>query len=126
MVALNANLRTHFLRLVKRAGLDSWPRPFHNLRASRQTELEESFPSHVVCAWLGNSTVIARKHYLQVTADHFAKAVQNPVQQSAAQPRTDPRNEPPIRVFTAENRTDPHHAAKELGDTGLEPVTPSV
>src|ERR1700722_3759277 len=75
-----ANLRTQFTKIVERAGLDPWPKIFHNLRASRQTELEDLFPSHVVCAWIGNSPRIARKHYLQVTESHFEKAVQNPVQ----------------------------------------------
>jgi len=42
--------------------------------------LEERFPSHVVCAWLGNSVQVARKHYLQVTDEHFEQALQNPVQ----------------------------------------------
>jgi len=73
------NLRTQFARIIKRAGLKPWPRIFHNLRASRQTELDGEFPTHVVCAWIGNSPAIARKHYLQVTDDHFKKAVRNPV-----------------------------------------------
>ena len=55
----NCNLRTTFGKIVKRAGLEKWPRLFHNLRSSRQTELEERFPTHVVCAWLGNSEEIA-------------------------------------------------------------------
>jgi hypothetical protein len=50
------------------------------MRATRQTELEDKFPSHVVCAWLGNSKPIAMKHYLQVTDAHFQKATQNPTQ----------------------------------------------
>jgi hypothetical protein len=29
---------------------------------------------HVVCAWLGNSESVARKHYLQVTEEHFEAA----------------------------------------------------
>ncbi len=60
------------------------------MRASRETELAERFPSHVVCDWLGNSEDIARKHYYQTTDDHFARAVepttdakQNPTQQLA-------------------------------------------
>jgi len=36
----------------------------------------------------GNSQRIAAKHYLQVTNDHFSKAVRNPVQQPAVLPRT--------------------------------------
>jgi hypothetical protein len=82
------NLRTQLGRIVERAGLDLWPKLFQNLRSTRQNELEEDYPSHVVCYWIGNSEKVANKHYLQVTSDHFAralrKAVQNPVQHSAA------------------------------------------
>ena len=68
------NLGTTFKKIIKRAGLAVWPRPFHNLRSSRQTELQESYPTHVVCAWLGNGPDIAREHYLQVTDEHFKRA----------------------------------------------------
>ena len=71
----NANLRTRFEKIIKRAGVKTWPRLWHNLRASRQTELADVFPSHVVCAWIGNSEAVAREHYLQVTSDHFQRAI---------------------------------------------------
>jgi integrase len=70
----SCNLRTQFQRIIRRAGVDLWPKLFHNLRASRQTELEETYPGHVVCAWLGNTEDVAREHYLQVTEAHFARA----------------------------------------------------
>ena len=38
--------------------------------------------------WIGISQPIAAKHYLQVTDDHFSKAVRNPLQQPAVLPRT--------------------------------------
>ncbi|MGB8853740.1 MAG: hypothetical protein WCC69_09260 [Pirellulales bacterium] len=57
------SLRPQFIRLIKRAGLKPWPRPFHNLWASRETELMHKHPIHVVTAWLGNSPQIAMKHY---------------------------------------------------------------
>jgi len=83
----NANLRTRFEKIIKRAGLTPWPRLWQNLRSSRETELAEDFPLHVVVAWLGNSEAVATPHYLQVTDDHFAKAaqkaVQNPVQSAS-------------------------------------------
>jgi integrase len=79
----NANLRTQLLRIIRRAGLKPWPKLFANLRSTRETELAESFPIHVVCEWIGNSQAVAAKHYLQVTDEHFGKAVQNPVQQTA-------------------------------------------
>lgn len=71
----NCNLRTTFEKIVERAGLDKWPRLFHNLRSSRQTEWSDQFPSKVVCSWMGNSEEIANKHYNQVTEEHFARAV---------------------------------------------------
>ena len=70
----NCNLRTHFERLVKRAGLQPWPRLFHTLRAPRETELAKEYPLHVVTKWLGNTPRIAMIHYLQVTDSDFEKA----------------------------------------------------
>ena len=80
---IGSNLRTHMTRLVKRAGLEPWPRIFHNLRSSRQTELEEKFPSHVVCKWMGNSQQVARKHYLQTTEEHFERALEGGAESGA-------------------------------------------
>ena len=78
----NCNMRTQFERIVRRAGLEPWPRLFHNLRASRETELAREYPVHVVTAWLGNTPKIALKHYLMTTDADFAKAAgkaaQNP------------------------------------------------
>jgi site-specific recombinase XerD len=70
----NANLRTHLRRIIVKAGLTPWPKMFNNLRASRETELAEDFPMHVVTGWIGNSERVARKHYLQVTEEHFKRA----------------------------------------------------
>jgi len=70
----NCNLRTTFEKIIRRAGLAPWPRLFHNLRSSRETELCERFPMHVVTAWLGHTEEIARKHYCQVTDEHFRQA----------------------------------------------------
>ena len=76
MLAGNAdkNLGTRFRKIIQRAGVEVWPKPFQNCRASRQTELEQQFPTYVVCAWLGNMPTVAHKHYLTVTADHFSEA----------------------------------------------------
>jgi integrase len=70
----DADLRGKFGTIIDAASLKRWPKRFHNLRASRQTELVEQFPSHVVCQWLGNSPAIAARHYLQTTEAHFNKA----------------------------------------------------
>jgi integrase len=69
----NANLRTHLLRIIRRAGLSPWPKLFHNLRATCETELAAQYPVHVVCSWIGHAARIAAKHYLQVTDADFAR-----------------------------------------------------
>jgi len=99
------NLRTQFFRILRRAGVTPWERLFHNLRASRQTELADLFPLHVVTDWIGNSPDIADRHYLKTTEQHFLKAVepiactpavhyaQNTTQQAAETGRIDPQTQ---------------------------------
>lgn len=72
------NLRTQLQRIIKRAGAEPWPKLFQNLRASRATELAAEFPAHIGAAWLGHSTLIAQKHYWQVTDADFQKAASTP------------------------------------------------
>ena len=81
----SANLRTQLNRILSRAGLTAWPKLFQNLRSTRQTELLQSHPRHVVCEWLGNTEEVADDHYFQVTDDHYKKAVQKAVQQLHAE-----------------------------------------
>jgi integrase len=133
----NTNLRTQLMRIIERAGLTPWPKLFQNLRSTRQTELEDRFPSHVVCAWMGNSRPIAAKHYLQVTAEHFERAasgdgeaLQNAMQHRRAPECTagnDPEAQTEKQAVFAGVRDDAEsfNGGKmgELGDTGLEPVT---
>lgn len=74
------NLRTQLQRIIAKAGLTEWPKLFQNLRSTCETELAETFSLHVVTAWLGKSQLVAAKHYLQVTDEHFATATQNPTE----------------------------------------------
>jgi integrase len=98
----SANLRTTLERIMDRAGVSRWPRLFQNMRASRETELTQEHPLHVVTAWIGNSAPIAARHYLQVTDGDFDRAnqrgtdsgtvaAQNAAQQAAARSRTVPQ-----------------------------------
>ena len=70
----DTNLRTQFGRILDAAGVNAWPRLFHNLRSTRRTELQERFPDHVLNEWLGHSSKVAAKHYLQVTEQHWSEA----------------------------------------------------
>jgi integrase len=71
----SANLATTMQRIIWDAGFKPWDKLFINLRSTRETELVEQHPEHVVCKWLGNSKIIARRHYLQVRDEHFARAL---------------------------------------------------
>ncbi len=69
------NLRTTFEKLIRRASLEPWAKPFHNLRSSRETELLDEFPLHVVAKWMGHDAKVSLKHYPQITESHFSKAI---------------------------------------------------
>lgn len=71
----DANTRTAMLKLVKRAGLTPWPRLFHTLRASCETDLLDTLPMSAVTEWLGHSAAIALKHYARVPEHVFKRAV---------------------------------------------------
>ncbi len=71
----SANLRTTLHRICKRAGVEVWERGFQNMRASRETELTQDHPLHVVTSWIGNSAPIAARHYLTVTDGDFDRAI---------------------------------------------------
>lgn len=69
------NLRTQFLRIIRKAGVQPWGRLFHNLRASLETELAQDHPVHVIAQWLGNTPKIAAAHYLQARDSDFERAL---------------------------------------------------
>jgi integrase len=125
----DVNLRTPLLRIIDRAGLQSWPKLFQNLRTTRETELAEDFPMHVVCAWMGNSKSIAAKHYLQVTNDHFRQATeqvaQNPAQSASVRSVSSgqPRQETPhLSAFSDPDKAGQLLTVHKVEEEGLEPV----
>ncbi len=90
-------------RIVRKANVDPWPRVFHPLRASLESDLAQYFPLAAAAKWLGNTPSVAMKHYVDPTDPAFeqavgwtpggAVAVQNPVQSGAdasGQDRTHP------------------------------------
>ncbi len=81
------NLRTTFEKIVTRAKVEPWGKPFQNLRSSRETELAQTLPVHVVTAWMGNTPKVAMEHYLQVRDEDFdeaAKTTRIPTQHTSA------------------------------------------
>jgi integrase len=107
----NANLRTQLLKRLKRAGISPWGRLFHSMRASRQTELERSFPLHVVCHWLGNSPKVANRSYLLTTESDFERAVQGGTDSGTVDPKNGTKS------GTVRNRTEPQEEEENLKKT---------
>jgi integrase len=124
------NFRTRLNRIIRRAGLEPWPKLFQNLRSTRQTELAEEFPAYVVCEWLGNSQAIAREHSLQVTDEHFRKAAQkptqNPTQQAAVSIRPVSHALEAIEENSGQSAISRAFPMAIVGDEGLEPPTLTV
>ena len=131
------NLRTTFERIIERAGLTKWPKLFQNLRASRATELAAEHPAHVAAAWLGHSTLVAQKHYWQVTDDDFERAIQpsderahfraqNGADGSRNGSKTDRSLEEDTSVFPEVSTQLVYLPNCQVGDIGLEPMTPSL
>ena len=136
-----SNLRTQAHRIIERAGHEPWPKLFVNLRSTRRTELQESFPSHVVNAWLGHSEKVAERHYLQVTDEHWGRAVESgtPTRSPITARRgpsatcTDTKKARENRAFDASGCTRQtevvppqglEQASKTLGKVGLSVLVP--
>jgi len=131
----NANLRTQLLRIIQKAGVSPWPKLFHNLRASRATELVAAYPTHVAAAWLGHSALIAQKHYWQVTEADFEKAatvktssnappaLHKAVQSGAAEARTELSAEHMPAEIAAENASLQLSASQSVPRRGVEPLS---
>jgi len=71
---VGCNLRQGFFRILQRAGIEPWPRLFHSLRASLESDLAQSFPLATVAKWLGNTPSIALQHYVDPTDVAFQRA----------------------------------------------------
>jgi hypothetical protein len=115
----NANLRQHLGRTIRRAGVQPWPKLFINCRASREPELAEKSPMHVVCAWIGNSERVAQKHYLQVTNDHFKRAVEGGAESGALEAQNQARQaSAPFRCDSQKTQESPEKTGETCNFAG--------
>jgi integrase len=97
----NANLRTTLEKVIRRAGVDPWPRLWHSLRASCESDLAQSFPLTTVTKWLGNTPSVALRHDVDPTEGVFERAATWVPQSGAAGSRRelqgDEREQPKCR-----------------------------
>jgi integrase len=72
---VNCNFRQGLLRILRRAGVEPWPRLWHSLRASCESDLATHFTLSTVVKWLGNTPAVALRHYVDPTEEVYAKAL---------------------------------------------------
>jgi integrase len=125
------NLRSQFQKILRRAGVTEWPRLFHAMRATRQTELARVLPIDHVCRILGNSPLIASRHYLSMSADDYEQArlalTQILTQQVQEPAGIDAHFDALGRPGNAKNPGKTEVFARSgMDDTGLEPVTSTM
>ena len=70
------NLRTKFAKIAQRTVVEPWPRLWHSLRASCESDLAQSFPLATVTKWLGNTPSVALRHYVDPTEAAFDRALE--------------------------------------------------
>ena len=68
------NPRTTYEKIIKRAGVERYPRLFQNLRASAASDIANKYGSPAESAWVGHTEKIATAHYIKVTPDIVARA----------------------------------------------------
>ncbi len=140
-----SNLNPHLRRIVERAGVKPWPRTWHNMRASRQTELAAEYPLATACSWVGNRKAIAAGHYLQTTDADWQRAVVGVGAKTGAESGALAAQNPAHRT-TPSNAAEGHDQLKcldsrgvamfggtqrcslnnnRMGRAGLEPATPA-
>ena len=136
-----ANLRTTLTKIIRRAGAEPWPRVWHSLRASCESDLAASFPLALVTKWLGNTPSVALRHYIDPTETAYVSAAtwvhgggakggapraQNPAQQAAAGNGAEslPSPEPPDEegVSATPCESVPDCASDQRGWMGIEPT----
>ncbi|MFM7519632.1 MAG: tyrosine-type recombinase/integrase [Planctomycetota bacterium] len=109
------------LRAVERAGVPAWPKLLVNMRASRETELMQCHPEHVVHAWIGNSKEVAADHYLMLTDDDFARAAVYPAHYPAQSASGGGLLEPSPETRTAVSPAFARDTAVSVPPRGVEP-----
>lgn len=62
------------LSIIRKAGVQRYPKPFHSLRASCESDWLTRFPVMDVCRWLGHDPSVAMRHYQETTPETWARA----------------------------------------------------
>lgn len=73
---VGSRLRNRVNRAQDALGIDRWPRVFHSVRATRQTQLKELVGEKVACEWIGNTPYVFQRNYELIADEIFTRAVE--------------------------------------------------
>ncbi len=120
---VNANFHSVALKIVRKAGLELWPRPWPNLRASCESDPASTFPLAVVTKWLGDTSSVALRDYVDPTDEAFERAMSQTrgAAKSAAQCALPALQETlhTVQAYSGRSRTTATQPLKERHDTPL-------
>ncbi len=120
-----ANVRTTFAKIVREAGVEPWPRLWHSLRASCESDLAQSFPLATVTKWLGNTPSVALRHYVDPTEEAFDRALDwRPAEKSGAKSGALGAQKEAQRA-DAENRGESHESPQHISCQAV-PHNPAI
>lgn len=109
------NIGTTFSKIVKKAGIEPFKKPFNNMRASRSIEIYVDYSPLHECEWVGHSQSVALKHYLKLRDEDFDIAANGHRPKITDNLPTEVREEDFVRA-----------AAVESWGNGFAPQTPQV
>ncbi|MBQ5789696.1 MAG: tyrosine-type recombinase/integrase [Thermoguttaceae bacterium] len=70
-----SHLRTTFPKLIYRAGLEPWSKPFQNLRSSASTDVSNKYGAKCESDWLGHGADVSLTHYQQIPPETVERAL---------------------------------------------------
>ena len=111
----SVNLRTRLTKIIRRAGLEPWPKLFQNFRSTRETELFKMTGGNVkaVCSWIGNSPAVAMEHYAKVTEADEREAAKMSLLQDAEISCQEKRVHNRVQTIAAPSRTESQEPQEE-------------
>ena len=80
----HTNLSTTATKFVERLGLPVWDKFWNTLRASCETDFMDTYGLRKACQWIGNSPIIAMKHYALMKKSDYIDAGEITVPKSDA------------------------------------------
>lgn len=86
-----AAVNRDFFRLLDRAGVPRYSKPFHTLRKNCITDWAQDFPMHVVKEWAGHSSLVTTdEYYLKVSPAEYKSAAEADFWGGPAEKNTQP------------------------------------